>query len=159
MDLFFTIQFENSFFFSVSSHENQGQIMGWHEWDSIFMITMASSRKYHLRKHIQYRVYIVCISMCFKKEIPFIQSRQRHFWSAANSSESGTKIPKSCPRNFNELQTGAIIPGYPYYVIASSTMEPKLRKSICKRAVTYQLARNSGVNSCNLVQDQLLFGT
>ena len=123
----FIRKFKILFFFLFHINENENQ--GWHEWNSIFMIMMVSSQNDHLREHIQYRILcIVCISMCFKKEIPFIQSRQRHFWSAANSSESGTKIPKSCPRNFNELQTGAIIPGYPYYVIASSTMEPKLRK-------------------------------
>ena len=73
MVMIFNISFENSKFNFFLFHPNENENQWWHEWDSIFMIIMVSSQKYHLRKHIQYRILcIVCISMCFKKEIPFI---------------------------------------------------------------------------------------
>ena len=31
-------------FFIIHPHENQAQIMGWHGWDSTYMITMISSK-------------------------------------------------------------------------------------------------------------------
>ena len=36
----------NSYFYFLSfhPHENQAQIVGWHGWDSIYVITMVSSK-------------------------------------------------------------------------------------------------------------------
>ena len=68
MDLFFYIPFnskiQKKILFHPNENENQGQIMGWHKWNSIFMITMVSSQKYHLRKNLQYSVHSIFVHVC-----------------------------------------------------------------------------------------------
>ena len=43
-NLQFSILNSYSYFLSFHPHENQPQIVGWHGWDSINMITMVSSK-------------------------------------------------------------------------------------------------------------------
>ena len=37
-------EFTNPYFFLLYPHENQTQIVGWHEWNSIHIVTMVSSK-------------------------------------------------------------------------------------------------------------------
>ena len=47
----------NSQSFLLHPHENQAQIMGWHRWDSIFMIAMVSSKFLGVRINLLHSVY------------------------------------------------------------------------------------------------------